>query len=47
MSAVAMFLSTNNIGDADTWPEAFAWVGLGLCALGAYYVWARWGRDDQ
>lgn len=42
MSLLATLVASD-VGDPDTWPEAVTWVGLGLCALGAYFVWTRWG----
>lgn len=38
---------SNRLGDPDTWPEAVAYVGVALCALGAYYVWCRYGGDNR
>lgn len=30
--------------EMTTWPEVVGWVGIAVCAVAAYYVWARWGQ---
>lgn len=39
-----LLVLASDVGDPDTWPEAVTYLGLGVCAVVAYYVWARWGR---
>jgi hypothetical protein len=38
-------LASNNVGDPDTWPEAFAYAALFLAMAGCVVVaWFKWGK---